>query len=42
MLCDGLDEWDVAGESGEVQEGGDIRMHTADSCHCMAETNTTL
>ena len=26
----------------EVQERGDICMHTADSLHCTAETNTTL
>ena len=26
----------------EVQERGDICIHTADSCCCMAETNTTL
>ena len=40
MLCDDLD---VAGERGrEVQEGGDIGIHSADSLHCTAETNTTL
>ena len=26
----------------DVQEGGDISMHIADSLHCTAETNTTL
>ena len=26
----------------EVQERGDIGIHTADSLHCTAETNTTL
>ena len=40
MLRDDLDGWDVGGER-EVQEGGDIVIHTADSLHCMAETNTT-
>ena len=42
MLCNSLDGWDVGGEWGEVQEGEDIGMHTADPCHCMAETNATL
>ena len=26
----------------EIQEGGDICIHKADSLHCTAETNTTL
>ena len=26
----------------EVQEGGDIGIHIADSLHCTAETNTTF
>ena len=26
----------------EIQKGEDICMHTADSLHCTAETNTTL
>ena len=26
----------------EVQQRGDICMHMADSCCCVAETNTTL
>ena len=26
----------------EVQKGGDICIHIADSLHCTAETNTTL
>ena len=26
----------------EVQKGGDICMHMADSLHCTTETNTTL
>ena len=34
---------DRGGEGGrEVQEGGNIGIHTADSLHCTAETNTTL
>ena len=41
MFCDDLEGWD--GEVGrEVQEGGDIGIHIADSLHCTAETNTTL
>ena len=40
MLCDDLDGWDGGGR--EVQEGGDIRIHIADSLHCTAETNTAL
>ena len=40
MLCDDLDGWD--GEGREVQEGGDIGTHIADSLHFTAETNTTL
>ena len=30
------------GGGREVQEEGDIGIHTADSLHCTAETNTTL
>ena len=30
------------GSGREVQEGGGIWMHTANSLHCTAETNTTL
>ena len=37
-----LEGWDgVAGER-KVQEGGDIHIPMADSCWCMAETNTIL
>ena len=39
MLCDDLDG--VRG-GREVQEGGDIGIHIADSLHCTAEANTTL
>ena len=41
MPCRDLDGWD-GGAGREVQEGGDICMHIADSLHCTAETNTTL
>ena len=30
------------GDGREVQEGGDICIPVADSCWCMAETNTIL
>ena len=33
---------DGGGGGREVQEGGDIGIHMADSLHCTAETNTTL
>ena len=43
MLCDDLDGWDgEVGGGREVQEGGDICIHIADSVRCTAETNTTL
>ena len=42
MLCDDLGGWDGGGGGREVQEGGDIGIHTADPLHCTAETNTTL
>ena len=41
MLCDHLEGWDREGGK-EVQEGGDIGIHIADSLHFTAETNTTL
>ena len=41
VLCDDLDGWD-GGAGREVQEGGDIGVHVADSLCCTAETNTTL
>ena len=35
--------WEGVGRGGrEVQDGGDICIPVADSCCCMAETNTTL
>ena len=42
MLCDNLDGWDGGRGGKEVQEGGDIGIHIADSLHFTAETNTTL
>ena len=39
-LCDGLHRWN--GMEREVQEGGDICTHAADSLHFIAETNSTL
>ena len=36
-----LDGWDAGGER-EVQEGGNICIHRADSLCCTVETNTTL
>ena len=39
VLCDHLDEWDE-GRGWEVQEGGHICIHIADSLCCTAETNT--
>ena len=40
VLCSDLDGWD--GGRQEVQEGGDICIHIADSLCCTAETNMTL
>ena len=42
MLCVNLEGWDGVGGRREVQEGGDTCKPVADSCCCMAETNTTL
>ena len=43
MLCDDLEGWDGGGHGrGEVQEVGDICIHTVDSLCYVAETNTTL
>ena len=39
-LGDDLEGWDWRGH-GELQEGGDLCTHMADSLHCTAETNTT-
>ena len=40
MLCDNSEGWDGVG--GEIQEGGNICVHVADSHFCMAEANTIL
>ena len=41
-LCDNLEVWDGVGDGREAQEGGDICILIADTCRCMAETNTIL
>ena len=41
-FCDNLEGWDGVGDGKEVQEGGDICIPVADSCLCMAETDTTF
>ena len=41
-LCNNLEGWDGEGDEREGQEGGDIRILMADSCWCLAETNTIL
>ena len=38
MLCDDLERWD----GGAEVRGEGIRVHTAESVHFTAETNTTL
>ena len=43
MLRAELEEWDRGGGSGkEVQDGGDICIHVADSLPCTAEMNNNL
>ena len=42
MLCDNLDECDRMGGGREGQEGGLICIPMADSCWCMAVSNTIL
>ena len=42
MLWDNLEGWDGVEGGREVEEGGNIRIPMADSCGCMAETNTIL
>ena len=40
---DSLEGWDRrGGPRRDAQEGGDICILMADSCYCLAETNTTL
>ena len=38
VVCDDLEGWD----GREVQEGGDICKHMADSLSCIAESNAAL
>ena len=42
MLWDDLDVWDGVGGGREVQEGGDIGVHVADSLCCTAKMKITL
>ena len=42
MLGENLEWLDGVGGGRDVQKGGDICMTMADSCLCMAETNTIL
>ena len=42
MLCGDLEGWDGGGIGREVQEGGNIGIHTADSLRCTEETNSAL
>ena len=42
MICDDLDGWDRGRGGREVQEGGDIGIHIADSLCYKAEANTPL
>ena len=41
-LCDDADGCDVRVGRREVREREDICIHTVNSFHCTAETNTTL
>ena len=41
-LCINLEEWDGEGEGREVQKGGDICIHMADSCWGLTENNKIL
>ena len=41
-LCDDLEGWNGGLGVRKPQEGGDICIHTADSCCCAAETNAML
>ena len=42
VLCENLEVWDGVWGGKEVQEEGDLCIPVADSCWCMAETNTIL
>ena len=41
MLCDDPEGWGC-GAGREVSEGGAMCIHTADSLHCTAETNSIV
>ena len=40
MLCDNPEGWGGVGRGRKVEEKRDIYITIADSCCCMAETNT--
>ena len=42
MFCDDLEKRDGQVGGREVQEGGDVCMHIADTLGCTLETNTTF
>ena len=42
LSCDNLEGWDGVDGGREVPEGGDMYTPMADSCCCLAETNTIL
>ena len=42
VLFGDLEGWDGGWSGKEVQEGGEICLHMADSLVCTAETNITL
>ena len=42
VLCDNLEDWDGVGHGAEVQDRRHVCVLVADSCGCMAETNTIL
>ena len=42
VLCDNPEGCDGLGGGREAEEGGDMCIPMADSCCCMAETNTVL
>ena len=42
VLCDNLEGWDGVGVGRDIHKGEDICIPVADSCQCIAESNTTL
>ena len=42
MAYDDLDRWDGGVCGREVQEGGDVFIHKADSLHCTEDTHNTV